>query len=121
MIPPSAAIRVCIDCLLMMALLMIAPGELHAIQIEPNPNPDANTITITPSTPRENLVPFTNVGTINIEPLASFHNANQFNNSGVINNRGTITNSGTFTEVVRPFPNPGGGFLGLGDHGARAW
>lgn len=99
----------------MMALLMIAPGELHAIQIEPNPNPDANTITITPSTPRENLVPFTNVGTINIEPLASFHNANQFNNSGVINNRGTITNSGTFTEVVRPFPNPGGGFLGLGE------
>ncbi|HQV46893.1 MAG TPA: hypothetical protein PK478_12630, partial [Nitrospira sp.] len=46
-------------------LLVTHVGDGLAVQIEPNPNPDGNTITITPSTPRENLVPFTNVGTIN--------------------------------------------------------
>ncbi len=115
MILPTTALRVRIASLPLVSLLVMAPGELPAIQISPNPNPDINTITITPAAPRENLVPFGNFGTINIEPLASFHNANRLDNSGVINNGGIITNSGTFTEVVRPFPNPGGGFLGLGE------
>jgi hypothetical protein len=77
-------------------LLVTHVGDGLAVQIEPNPNPDGNTITITPSTPRENLVPFTNVGTINIQPSASLSNANRFENSGAVFSAGTITNSDAF-------------------------
>lgn len=71
-------------------------GDTLAVQIEPNPNPQFNTITITPSIPRENLVPFTNVGIINIQPSASLSNQSRFENSGGIFSAGTITNSDAF-------------------------
>ncbi|MBP6607026.1 MAG: PEP-CTERM sorting domain-containing protein, partial [Nitrospira sp.] len=96
-------------------------GDGLAVQIEPNPNPDGNTITITPSTPRENLVPFTNVGTINIEPLASFQNSNQFNNGillpftpgGAVINSGTIINSDQFNNYRRVSILEGSRFINL--------
>jgi hypothetical protein len=91
-----------------LALLVMAPGELRAIQIAPNPNPVGSTITITPSASGENLVPFTNLGTINIEPFASFQNSKQFDNGnwipftspvgGTVINSGTIINSDHFTS-----------------------
>lgn len=93
MIPPCSALRVRILCILILTLLAMAPGELRAVQIEPNPNPDGNTITITPSTPAENLVPFTNAGIINIQPVASLSNASRFENAGGIFSAGTITNA----------------------------
>ncbi len=102
MIPPCSVIRWSIVCLQLLTVLTIAPGELLAVQIAPNPNPDGNTITITPSTPAENLVPFTNVGIINIQPAASLSNQSRFENSGGgfvggwIINSGTITNSDVF-------------------------
>ena len=80
MILPFSVIRLSTACVLILTLLVMAPGELPAVQIEPNPNPYGNTITITPSTPRENLVSFSNLGTINIEALATFRNSSQFNN-----------------------------------------
>jgi hypothetical protein len=94
MFSQSSVIPRRIVCVQIMLLLAMAPGELLAVQIEPNPNPEINTITITPSTPRENLVPFTNLGFINIETAASLHNGNRLDNSGVISSAGTITNSG---------------------------
>jgi len=102
MIPPCSAIRLRIACLQILTLLVMAPGELLAIQIAPNPNPYGNTITITPATPRENLVPFTNIGIINIETAASFQNASRFENfsglgaGGFIQSAGTIMNSDVF-------------------------
>ncbi|MBA5874359.1 MAG: PEP-CTERM sorting domain-containing protein [Nitrospira sp. CR1.2] len=83
-------------------LLVSHVGDALAVQIAPNPNPDGNTITITPSTPRENLVPFTNVGVINIQPSASLSNQSRFENfgggflGGWVINSGTITNSDVF-------------------------
>ena len=65
------------------ALLAVWVADLFAVQIAPNPNPEGNTITIAPPTPGENLVPFTNLGVINIQAAASFQNANMFDNSGV--------------------------------------
>lgn len=97
MIPPSA-IRLCIVCMQILALLVLAPADLFAIQIAPNPNPDGNTITIVPSTPGENLVPFTNLGIINIETAASLHNGSRLDNSGGIISAGAITNSDVFTN-----------------------
>ena len=102
-------------------LLVTHVGDGLAVQIEPNPNPDGNTITITPSTPRENLVPFTNVGTINIEPLASFQNSNQFNNGillpftpgGAVINSGTIINSDQFNNYRRVSILEGSRFINL--------
>jgi predicted outer membrane repeat protein len=112
-----------------LACRALSPGEPPgdprrdglAVQIEPNPNPDGNTITITPSTPRENLVPFTNVGTINIEPLASFQNSNQFNNGillpftpgGAVINSGTIINSDQFNNYRRVSILEGSRFINL--------
>lgn len=96
MIPPCSALRVRILCILILTLLAMVPGELRAVQIEPNPNPDGNTITITPSTPAENLVPFTNAGIINIQPVASLSNASRFENAGGIFSAGTITNADVF-------------------------
>lgn len=77
-------------------LLVTHVGDTLAVQIEPNPNPQFNTITITPSIPGENLVPFTNVGIINIQPSASLSNQSRFENSGGIFSAGTITNSDAF-------------------------
>ena len=82
----------------MALLLALFAGDATAVQIEPNPNPDGNTITITPSTPRENLVPFANQGFINIETAASLHNGNRLDNFGVISSAGTITNSGVINN-----------------------
>ncbi len=96
MIPPRSAIGLRIICIQMLALLAMAPGEILAVQITPNPNPEFNTIAITASTPRENLIPFTNFGIITTETAASFHNGSQLDNSGGIFSAGTITNSGTF-------------------------
>ena len=81
------------------ALLTVSVGDLFAVQIAPVPNPRGNTITITASTPGENLVPFTNLGMINIESQASFQNSSQFNNGNFIPfmlvQGGTVINSGT--------------------------
>ncbi|MCS6295809.1 MAG: PEP-CTERM sorting domain-containing protein [Nitrospira sp.] len=104
MIPPHSVIRLRIVCILILTLLAMVPAELLAIQIAPNPNPDGNTITITPSTPGDNSVPFSNQGSINIESQASFHNSSQFNNGsllpftfgGAVINSGTIINSSQF-------------------------
>ncbi len=96
MILPRSFIRLSLVCLQLLTVLMIAPGELPAVQIEPNPNPDGNTITITSATPRENLVPFTNAGIINIQPVASLSNATRFENAGGIFTAGTITNADVF-------------------------
>jgi len=93
---PRSFIRLCLVCLQLLTVLTIAPGELPAVQIEPNPNPDGNTITITSATPRENLVPFTNAGIINIQPVASLSNASRFENAGGIFSAGTITNADVF-------------------------
>lgn len=108
MIPPCSVIRLSAACVLILTLLVMAPGKLPAVQIEPNPNPDGNTIAITPSTPRENLVSFSNLGRISIEALATFRNSSQFNNgresfppSGSdVNNSGTIINSGQFNNYT---------------------
>ena len=99
MIPPTTALRVRIVCLPLVALLVMAPGELSAIQIAPNPNPDGNTITITPATPIENLVPFSNAGIINIQPSASFYNASRFENDGRLGSDRWVINSGTITNA----------------------
>lgn len=102
MILPRSGIRLSLVCFPLLTVLAIAPGELLAIQIAPNPNPTGNTITITPATPAENLVPFTNVGVINIQPSASLSNQSRFENfgggvvGGWIINSGTITNSDVF-------------------------
>jgi hypothetical protein len=101
---PRAYLRVVLSR--MLALLVVFSGPAIAVQIEPNPNPQNNTITITPSTPGENLVPFSNAGTIAIEPLASFQNSSQFNNGillpftpgGAVINSGTIINSDHFNN-----------------------
>ncbi|MCW5787697.1 MAG: PEP-CTERM sorting domain-containing protein [Nitrospira sp.] len=93
MILPRSVIRLSLVCFPLLTVLAIAPGELLAIQIAPNPNPDGNTISITPSTPVENLVPFTNAGIINIQPAASLSNAGRFENAGGIFSAGTITNA----------------------------
>lgn len=77
-------------------LLVSHVGDVFAVQIQPNPNPDGNTITITPSTPRENLALFTNGGIINIQPSASLSNQSRFENFGGIFSAGTITNSDVF-------------------------
>ena len=74
-----------------MALLMISVGQVFAVQITPNPNPEGNTIIIAPPTPAENLVPFTNLGVINIQAAASFQNANRFENSGGVISAGRVT------------------------------
>ena len=63
---PIAYLRVALSQILV--LLAVFVGNAIAVQIEPNPDPEINTITIPPSTARENLVPFSNLGTINIEP-----------------------------------------------------
>jgi hypothetical protein len=103
---PRAYLRVVLSR--MLALLVVFSGPAIAVQIEPNPNPQNNTISIIPSTAGENLVPFTNVGTIAIEPLASFQNSSQFNNwtiipftgilGGAVINSGTISNSDHFNN-----------------------
>lgn len=93
MILPRSVIRLSLVCFPLLTVLAIAPGELLAIQIVPNPNPDGNTISITPSTPVENLVPFTNAGIINVQPAASLSNAGRFENTGGIFSAGTITNA----------------------------
>ncbi|MGC3973454.1 MAG: PEP-CTERM sorting domain-containing protein [Nitrospira sp.] len=121
MIPPHSVIRLRIVCILILTLLAMVPAKLFAIQIAPNPNPDGNTITITPSTPRENLVPFTNLGTINIESQASFHNSSQFNNGsplpftfgGGVTNSGTIINSDRFINNRRVSLLEGSQFINL--------
>jgi hypothetical protein len=69
-------------CFRIAACLMVWAGELFAVQIAPNPNPEGNTIIIAPPTSSENLVPFTNLGVINIQAAASFQNASRFDNSG---------------------------------------
>ena len=122
-----AYLRIC--SFYMLVLLVVSSGYALAIPIEPNPNPDGNTITITPSTPRENLVPFTNLGFINIETAASLHNGNRLDNSGVISSAGTITNSGVvnnnrvgisvlegsqFTNLSSGLYNGLGGGIGIG-------
>ena len=102
MIPGSAVLRLHLVYMQILTLLVIAPGELPAIQIEPNPNPDGNTITIRPSTPAENLVPFSNRGLINIDPLASFQNSSVFNNGSPLPFApGGVRNSGTFINSDR--------------------
>ncbi len=96
MFPLSPGVSLRVLCWQLLTLLLMAPGELLAIQIAPNPNPDGNTITITPATPAENLVPFTNVGVINIQPSASLSNASRFENFGGLFTAGAITNAGEF-------------------------
>jgi len=102
MLPLSAGMSLRVLCCQLLTFLLMAPAELLAIQIAPNPNPDGNTITITPAAPAENLVPFTNVGVINIQPSASLSNQSRFENfgggfvGGWIINSGTITNSDVF-------------------------
>jgi hypothetical protein len=83
-----------------MALLMISVGQVFAVQITPNPNPEGNTIIIAPPTPAENLVPFTNLGVINIQAAASFQNANRFENSGGVISAGRVTNSDVFNNNI---------------------
>ncbi|MGC3973451.1 MAG: hypothetical protein QM771_03595 [Nitrospira sp.] len=108
MIPSCAAFRLRILCMLILAVLLMTPDDLHAIQIAPNPNPNGNTITITPSATGENLVPFTNLGVINIEPFASFQNSKQFDNGsllpftpgGAVTNSGNIINSDHFNNYT---------------------
>lgn len=102
MLPLSAGMSLRVLCCQLLTFLLMAPAELLAIQIAPNPNPDGNTITITPAAPAENLVPFTNVGVINIQPSASLSNQSRLENfgggfvGGWIINSGTITNSDVF-------------------------
>lgn len=98
MIFPCPTIRAYFVSLQILTALTVTPGELFAIQIAPNPNPDGNTITITPATPVENLIPYSNVGTINIQPSASLSNASRFDNTGWIVNAGTVTNSDLFNN-----------------------
>ncbi len=91
---PISCLRVVLSS--MLALLVVFSGPAIAVQIEPNPNPQNNTITITPSTPGENLVPFSNAGIINIQPSASLSNASRFENAGGVFSAGTITNADVF-------------------------
>lgn len=98
MILPRSFIRHSLVCLQIVTALAMAPGELFAIQIEPNPNPTGNTITITPATPAENLVPFSNAGIINIQPAASLYNASRFENDGRLGSDRWVINSGTITN-----------------------
>ncbi len=91
---PRAYLRVGLSS--MLVLLALSTGEAIAVQIEPNPNPQNNTITIAPPTQVENLIPFTNVGIINIQPSASLSNASRFENAGGIFSAGTITNADVF-------------------------
>jgi hypothetical protein len=85
----------------LLAFLVMTSPHTFAMQIEPNPNPSGNTITINPSAPGESLVPFSNLGTINIEALASFQNSSQFNNGSVDVLGGRVLNAGTIVDADR--------------------
>ncbi|MEP7153045.1 MAG: hypothetical protein ABI856_15155 [Nitrospira sp.] len=82
-----------------LALLVVYGEDALAFQIEPNPNPFQGTISVT--TTGENLVEFSNQGTIDILTAAKLKNTSVLNNSGTIN---MAPGAPDPVDIEHPFP-----------------